>query len=158
MQNIIDAIKTLEEPTLARITTNTVVKLNKRDVATKTIANPYDEIRKVQVRIVELNPKYEKAVNAQREAEGKTADFESQERKWGTNLGNGIVDKNGKLYVSVILKDTESTSYLYQDAPIDKAEFVAYEPVSKPSTNQGIEDVVMFMTFAAENITAWELI
>jgi hypothetical protein len=39
-----------------------------------------------------MNPRYEDVINKQRTDEGKIADFEASSRKWGQNIGNGIVE------------------------------------------------------------------
>ena len=156
--SVIETVKALTQPTLALVTTNTVAKLNKKDVETKTIANPYTEVRKISTMLVELAPKYEKAVNDQREAEGKEQNFEASDRKWGTNLGNGIVDNNGKLYISMILKESKGTMYMVDGKEIQKSDIEKFMPKSKPSTNQGIENEVKFLTITAENIASLEIV
>ena len=156
--SFIETIKNLTEPTLAMIKTETEVKMNKKDVETKKEANPYLGAKKKSTLLVVLNPKYEKAVNDQREAEGKDTDFEATSRKWGTNIGNGIVDNNGKLYVSYILKESKDTEYFFDEMPIAKSLLSPYIPKAKPNTNQGVDESVKFMTIALENIKEMEIL
>lgn len=157
-QEILDNISKLTGPTLAKLVTRTEVKMNKKDVETKTQANPYVGAVKITTMIVELAPKYEAAVNQQRIEEGKTADFEAQSRKWGTNLGNGLVENNGKLYVSFIAKETVLVTYMFGTDIIDKKELTPFIPKKKPSTTQAVENEIAFRSIAAENIMTVEIL
>ena len=157
---IIDKIQALTGPTKARITIDTEVKMNKKDVETKKIANPYMGARKIVEMIVTLAPQYEAAVNEARESEGKETDFEAGARKWGDNLGNGIVQKGDKLYVSFIAESVESTSYFMDGTEISKDLLKPYMPIKKvdPTKGQGVENVVQFRTVSLENIAFLEVI
>jgi hypothetical protein len=156
--HILQTISELNAPTLARMITRTEVKMNKKDVETKTTPNPFGTVYKITTQIVELAPKYESAVNDQLSTEGKEASFEASERKWGTNKGNGIVENNGKTYVSFIAKEHVLTSYIHNDVVIDKKEFVAFVPVKKPSATQGTDKEVVFRSVSLENIMSVEII
>lgn len=157
---IIDKIKALTGPTKARITIDTEVKMNKKDVATKKIENPYLGARKIVEMVVTLAPQYEAAVNEVRAEEGKPTDFEAGARKWGDNLGNGIVQKGDKLYVSFIADSVESTTYFLDGEEISKDLLKDFIPVKKvdPTKGQGVENVVQFRTVALENIAFLEVI
>ena len=154
----VDAVKELTAPTLAKVVINTEVKMNKKDVETKAIPNPYIGARKFSVMNVTLNPKYETAVNDQREAEGKEQDFKASARAWGVNIGNGLVDNNGKLYISMIVEKTIDVYYEFEGELIEKSKLEPFMPKVKPSTNQGLEKTVTYLTVAAENIVSMELI
>lgn len=156
--NYVEAVKALEKPTLARMITRTEVKMNKKDVATKTIANPYVGAVKITTMIVELAPHYESAVNEQRVVENKEADFEASSRKWGTSLGNGIIENNNKLYVSFIAKEHVLTNYMLDDQIIDKSELEPFMPKKKDSGTQNLDNAVVFRTIAVENIMELEII
>lgn len=149
---VVELIKSLNKPTVAVIKTLTDVKMNKKDVETKSRLNPYLGAQKVSVMEVELAPEYERIVNEQREVEQKTADFQSSTRAWGTSLGNGLVENNGKLYVGFIVKKHVSTEYLLDDAPIEKSELDAFIPKKTGSSSQGLENEVIYRTVAVENI------
>jgi hypothetical protein len=147
---IIGLIKNLTAPTEFVLTIKTEVKMNKKDVETKTEANPYIGASKIaKVRVI-LNPDYQKQVNAQRQEENKEADFEASERKWGTSLGNGIIEKNGNLYV-----ETLKTNYLFDGEEIEYSKLNPFVPVKKSSGNQGIEKEVQFRVVSVENILDW---
>jgi hypothetical protein len=152
---IIGLIKNLTAPTEFVLTIKTEVKMNKKDVETKTEANPYIGASKIaKVRVI-LNPDYQKQVNAQRQEENKEADFEASERKWGTSLGNGIIEKNGNLYVSYIHVETLKTNYLFDGEEIEYSKLNPFVPVKKSSGNQGIEKEVQFRVVSVENILDW---
>lgn len=157
MTDYIALVQGLTQPTLALVTLNSEAKLNKKDVETKTIPNPYTNVRKVSTMLVELAPKYEKAVNDQREAEGKEQDFVSGARTWGINLGNGIVENNGKFYISAILKESKETRYLIDGEVVAKADLEKFMPKKKSGNNQGLEEAVRFMSLSVENIESLEI-
>ena len=118
-------------------------------------ANPYLGATKIaKVRVI-LNPDYQKQVNDQREAEGKEADFEASERKWGNSLGNGIIEKNGNLYVSYIHVETLETKYFFDGAKIEYSKLKPFVPVKKSTGNQGVDKEVQFRMVAVENILDW---
>ena len=157
-EHFVELIKNLDRPTLAKIITRTDVKMNKKDVLTKTIQNPYIGVVKVTTQIVELNPQYEKSVNEQLSIENKEQNFEVNSRKWGQNIGNGLIENNGKLYVSFIPKQHILNTYMLADKIIDKAEFESFIPNKKENNNQGTENTVLFRTISLENICTIELI
>ncbi len=157
MSSIIEFIKGLTNETVIIIDTETEVKMNKKDVATKTIPNPYVGATKRSKQIVKVNPNYEREVNDQREEEGKARTFEAEDRKWGTNLGNGIIEKNGGIYVSYIPVETIETEYFFNDEKIDYTVLKDFVPVRKDTGNQGVEDVVKFRVIAVDNIKAFKV-
>lgn len=154
----VEAIRELTKPTLARMITRTAVKMNKRDVETKSIENPYIGAVKITTQLVELAPQYDRAVNDQRVIENKESDFESSSRKWGQNLGNGIVENNNKLYVSFIAKEHVMTNYMLDDVIIEKSELLKFMPKPKASSTQNVDSEVVFRTIAVENIMELEII
>ena len=152
---IVGLIKTLTAPTEFVLTIETEVKMNKKDVETKSELNPYIGATKISMIRVILNPDYQKQVNDQREAEGKEANFEASERKWGTSLGNGIIEKNGNLYVSYIHVETLKTDYFFDDKEIEYSKLRPFVPVKKSTGNQGVDKEVQFRMVAVENILDW---
>ncbi len=148
----------LDQSVRAKMIISTSVKMNKKDVETKTIKNPYDSATKVSTIIVDINPQYEDVVNQQREAEEKSADFESQERKWGTNIGRGIVEKDGKLYLSYIPVQTVLNSYFVNNDLIEYSELKPFIPVKKPNEKQDLENEVKFRTVSMSNIIGFEIL
>ena len=158
MNNIIDLVKSLTAPTEAIITIKTEVKMNKKDVETKTEVNPYIGATKMSTIRVILNPDYEKKVNDQREAEGKEADFEASDRKWGDSIGNGIIEKNGKLYVSYIQTETIHDSYWFDAKEIEYSKLSPFVPVKKSYETQGLEQEVQFRIVSLDSIEVLKLV
>lgn len=141
-------------PVRGNIVTRTPVKMNKKDVATKQIANPHGAIYKVQTINVELNPAYEMQVNTERMLEGKEQDFEAEARKWGVHVNGGIIERNGQLYLHTI-EEEKIGSPVYQTEggkPIAYNEFAPFLPAYVPSKKQGLKNDVKVRTFKLENV------
>lgn len=136
------------------IVTRTPVKMNKKDVATKTIANPNGAVYKVQTINVELNAQYEMKVNTARMLEGKEQDFEAEGRKWGVNVNGSIVEKNGQLYLKVV-EETKIGTPVYETengTEVSYDDLRAFIPAYTPAAKQGLEDDVKVRTFKLENV------
>lgn len=147
---MINTIKSLtNKDVLAVLTIQTVVKMNKKDVETKTIPNPFDVVTKASTMRVLLNPAYEDAV---RDATGDQT-FQAGERQWGENIGNGLVDKDGVLYMSFISKEHIQTIYHHQGKVIDASEIKPFLPKKKEGS-----EPVSFRTVKVENILSLDLV
>lgn len=147
------------KPFVATIVTRTKVKMNKNDVETKTIVNPYDEIWKIQSKQVVLNPAYEATVNEQLETEGKEPKFVANVRKWGNNMGAMLL-RDGAYYLKMIVQATETPTYAVSipGNPRDLTHAIPFEDfaafVPKPSSgkSQGTENTVLFITVNMDNV------
>jgi hypothetical protein len=140
-------------PARAILVSKTVVKMNKRDVATKTIPNPFAGIFKVQTALVEVNANYQGKVNNQRVIEGTRPDFESEELRWGKHLNGTIVKKDDQLYFKTI--EIEKMQYHYELADgtkIDYSRFEAFMPKYSGSQKQELYEEVKVRTFKLESI------
>ncbi len=157
MTDLIAYIQSLTSEAVITIVTETEVKMNKKDVETKKNPNPYLGAIRKAVQIVKVNPNYQREVNDQREQEGKDADFEASSRKWGVSLGNGIVEKNDKIYVSYIPVKTVESSYEFDGEAIEYSELKKFIPEKKSSGNQGVENEVQFRVIAIENIKSFKV-
>lgn len=157
MTDLISYIQSLTAEAAIIIVTETEVKMNKKDVETKKTPNPYISAIKKASQIVKVNPDYQREVNDQRNEEGKDADFEASSRKWGVSLGNGILEKNGKIYVSYIPVKTIESSYEFNGEAIEYSELKKFIPEKKSSGNQGIENQVQFRVIAIENIKSFKV-
>lgn len=146
MKTLIQTLTNNDVPALIKMTT--VVKLNKKDVATKTEPNPYTEVTKTSVLKVLLNPAYEKAV----QDATNNPEFQASERKWGENIGNGLVDKDGEIYVSFIAVETVSSEYFADGSPVEYSQIKPFVPVKKDSGNP-----VAFRSVKLSNISSIEL-
>lgn len=140
----------------AVLKTKTVVRMNKKDVATKQIANPHCLVYKIQKVHVELNGDYEKNVNQSRAVEDKEQTFEKGEMKWGVHkFGKAIIEKDGNLYLQTTELGKVGGSVEYVDEngnPVDYAAIKPFIPAYKPSAKQDLEDEVKIRTFKYESI------
>lgn len=136
------------------IVTRTPVKMNKKDVATKTIANPHGAIYKVQTNNVELNAEYEMKVSTARMLEGKEQDFEVEGRKWGVHNNKSIIEKNGQLYLQAIEGDKIGTPVYETEngTEVSYDELKAFIPAYNSSKKQDLEVDVKVRTFKLENV------
>lgn len=144
--------------TTAKIIIRTAVRANKKDVLTKTINNPFSNLVKVSTLIVELDPSYEAAVNAQRAAEGKSTDFVAESRVWGKNNGDGTATHEGKTYVNFIAKEHILTTYLDGAKIVDAAAVKPFLPIKKEGTRQEVTAPIAYRSVLAENIMAVEIL
>lgn len=153
---ILNQIQSLTENNVkAIITTRTVVKMNKKDFATKTEANPYQEVVKIAKQLVTLNPLYEAAVNEGLVSEGKSADFKAGERQWGENTGNGLVQNGDTIYVSYLWNDNlEKPQYIADGNEVSYDDFVRFVPIKKVSTTPDVG----FRNVKVENIVSLEFV
>lgn len=136
------------------LVSRTPVKMNKKDVATKSIDNPHGAIYKVQTINVEFNPKYEMKVNTARMLEGKDQDFEAEARKWGAHVNGGIIEKNGQLYLNTV-EESKIGSPVYETedgTEVKYDDLKPFIPAYKPAVKQGLEDDVRVRTFKLENV------
>lgn len=140
---IIETVKSLTKPTLAKIITRTLVRMNKFS-KDKTEANPYNRVHMVSTMIVELNPTCKNS--------------DSQSNAWGNRIGNGISERNGKLYVSVITKRSVMVNHLTFDSIVEKTDFVDFLPKQSSSSNQKVDNLVAYRTFSLDNILSIELL
>lgn len=141
-------------PVKGNIVTRTPVKMNKRDVATKTIDNPHGAVYKVQTISVELNAEYETKVNTARMLEGKAQDFEVEARKWGVHVNKSIVEKNGQLYLMVIEEEKIGTPVYETENGVEVSydDLKPFIPAYNPAPKQDLENDVKVRTFKLENV------
>lgn len=151
---LIDFIGKLTGPTRAVLKSKTSVKLNKKDVETKSIPNPHGDVFKIQEVEVELNAKYEDAVNNARLLEGKQQDFKAGSARWGEFLNNSVLRKDDGLYVKVIeIGKIGTPTYITDDGEILSEDAIApFMPVKKGSVKQDVEDQVKVKMFKVSSI------
>lgn len=155
MNKLVQFLNNNTEIMTATIIAKTVVKLNKKDVATKSEANPYDTVYKIQTFTVKLNQPYSQAVNEQRITEGKDDDFTAQKRKMGgVDINKSIIDKDGQLYLKCIEQSVDGKpSYQHNNKPIEKALFERFQPpFSASASRQDLDEVVKYKNFKIESI------
>ena len=154
IKDITEFFNKMTAPLHAQLVTRTPVKMNKKDVATKTIANPFDVVYKIQTINVEINADYQARVNEQRILEQMPATFVAESRKWGEHVNGVIVEKDGKLYVNVI-EISKIGKPVYEKADgtaVTYEEIAPFIPVYNGSPKQGVDEDVKVRTFKLENV------
>lgn len=154
---IIEAVQQLNKPTLAKIITRTLVRMNKFS-KDKTSANPYKRIHRISTLIVELNPTHKNSVNEQHVVENKPDDFITGSHKWGKPIGHGVFERNGKLYVSVIVKNAVMVNHMTRDEIVDKTSIEGFIPKQSGSNKQKLDNLVAYRTFSLDNILSLQFI
>lgn len=157
--NIVEFAKIVKPNTKAILQTKTPVKMNKKDVATKTIPNPHTEVFKINTVKVTLNDDYQYRVNEQRIKEGNSANFEAKSLGYGKMVGNALLENNGQLYIKCI-EENRIGIPLYVDAAnnvIEYDELKDFIPVRK-NNGQGLEEEIKVRNIKIENVIGFELI
>lgn len=158
--NIKELAETVAPNTKVVLSTLTSVKMNKKDVETKTIPNPFTEVFKESKVVVLLNASYEKMVNEQRDSEGKETDFVAAGMKYGNMVGAALLENNGQFYVKCIeLEKVGESTYIDSDKnPVEYDAIKPFIPVKKPSEHQGTEKEIKARNFKLESIVAYEVV
>jgi len=150
--DLVQFFNKFKSPVRATMITKTPVKMNKKDVATKSIENPFSIVYKLQTVVVELNGDYEQKVNDQRLLEDKDQDFKAQ-KNWFTNVNNTIVQKDQQLYFKVIEVEKQSATYqLCNGAQVPYEDFAKFVPNRSPSPKQDLDDEIKVRTYKIENV------
>lgn len=153
--NLVTYFQANTAKTRLTMVTKTAVKMNKKDVATKSVANPFKEIFKIQTVVVDVNADYEDKVNDQRVAEGEMPDFEKQNMVWGSHVGHSaIIENNGQLYLQTI-EVSKLGDVQYIDGNGKVIEYSAIKPFipnyTKP-VSQGLDNEVKVRSFKLTSI------
>ena len=132
------------------IVIRTVPKMKKTD-------NPYfGQITKVSVMNVNINFDYENAVNNRLQKEGKSRDFQSAPRSWGTPIaGTPLVVKEGtpNTYPNFRPIKTIEVKYFHNDGrEIAKSDLEPWLPNRSGSSRQGTDETVQVRTVDVANI------
>lgn len=136
------------------LVTKTVVKMNKKDVATKSVANPFSVVFKLQTVVVDVNADYEDKVNDQRVAEGDMPDFEKQ-AIWGSHVGNSaIVENHGQLYLQTIeVAKLGQSEYIDVNGNVVDYDLIKpFIPAYTKPVSQGLDNEVKVRTFKLSSI------
>lgn len=156
-QDLVKYIKGLRSTQVATIVAITDVKMNKKDTATKSVANPFQlGVRKVQTIQVTVNDQYENKVNDAREAEGKEGNFEVAPLQWGEHVSNCVIEHKGQLYVQTIVveKDANPTYINGAGADVAYSDIKPFMPPYNPATRQQLDDEVKVRTWKLGSIYA----
>ena len=100
------------------------------------------------------NANYERAVNRQREREGKETDFETLPRVWGERVGKSpVIQHKGQFYFAIHVK-TLTSDVTYKDVNgniVEKESIAPFLPKKSPS-RQGVENEIIVRTYKIESI------
>lgn len=151
-----------KQPIQVSLVTKTKLTMRKKDIETKKVQNPYNDVWKVQTKIATLNPQYTQTVNEQRVEEGKEADFEAQKQKWGEQFGSMLI-KDNQMYLRMVVDKVCDTKY-FSVNPADSddmskpLEHHLLAPFIPASTNksQGTDSPVIFNSVKMDSIVKIE--
>lgn len=163
MNNLRDLLETkLSGASFVTINTTTTPKLNKTLVTDDgRIENPYfDKVTKqsklnCQIFQNKVKNGYEEMVKRRMVKEGKDPEtFELQPRKWGVRLPNlPIIEHKGEYYLEVIVHNTLSSEYIYNNKSVKSTEIKGWPSSGDPEKSQGgIEDKVEIRSIKLSNI------
>lgn len=152
-------LSSLTSPRQGILIARTMVRMNKYDVATKQIRNPYVAIYKIAKTKVEVNGDYQQHVNDQRIVEGKDADFSAGPLPWGVAVNNVHIVNKTKPYVKFIqLAHDANPYYVDENGNAVNVELLRpFMPKYNPPKNQELEDTVDVRTYMLENIVRLQL-
>jgi hypothetical protein len=159
IMNIVEFAKIVKPDTKAILQTKTVVKMNKKDVDTKSIPNPHTEVFKINTIKVTMNADYQYRVNEQRIKEGNSANFEAKSMGYGQMVGNALLENNGQLYIKCIEENRIGVP-IYVDAANNVIEYDELKPFipSRKSNGQGVEEEIKVRNFKVDSVIGFELI
>jgi len=159
IMNIVEFAKIVKPDTKAILQTKTAVKMNKKDVDTKNIPNPYTEVFKINTIKVTMNADYQYRVNEQRIKEGNTANFEAKSLGYGQMIGNALLENNGQLYIKCIEENRIGVP-IYVDAANNVIEYDELKPFipTRKSNSQGLDEEIKVRNFKVDSVIGFELI
>lgn len=134
------------------ILTETEVRMNKKDVATKSVANTFIGATKVQKVKVAVNEDYEKRVNVMRYLERKDENFQAEGLAWGTCTDNIIVENKGKTYLKTIELEKIESAYHFDGKTIAYDALKPFIADRAPSAKQDLNQEVKVRTYAIDSI------
>lgn len=155
---LITYLSGLKKPVNANIIITNDVKMNKFDVLSKTVQNPYIGAKGTKIYNVTLGADYEEAVNEARAMEGKELDFkvgQGEKKGWGTHINANIVEHNGELYLAFIENHkVGDTTYEFQGKKVNYDDLKPFVPFQKSGAfGQGVDTAVKYRRVKLSNIT-----
>lgn len=156
---LIATLSALKGPMQGVLVSRTAVRMNKKDVATKSIPNPFIAVYKIAKTRIEVNGDYEGKVNDNRMLEGKERTFEAGSLQWGTAVNNVIVEKDGQRYIKFIQLETDrDPTYVDENGhPVDYEALKQFLPNYNPPKKQGLETPVDVRTYKLDNVVSLSL-
>lgn len=141
-------------PVRVKIKTKTEVIMRKKDIATKTVANPFPVTFKLQELEVELNANYEDKVNDALVLENKKNNFRAEGLPWGQAVDNVLIKKDDQFYIkTIVIKPIGTQTFICSDGRVlPKASLEPFLPAPTPGKSQGLKDEVIVRTFKLGSI------
>ena len=104
-----------------------------------------------------LNFNYENAVNRQLAREQKEAEFEAQQRTWGTHVTPCLIQHEGNYYLQVKVEKTYEAEYIHTQSGnrISIVELSDYLPPVSKSRTQGTDKEIKTISIKVENIISF---
>lgn len=155
-QELIDFLTKYKSVKTATIVSKTELRMNKKEVATKQIPNPFgdEKIYKVSLFNGDINFDYETVINDARLLEGKDQNFEASSAKWGDYVSPSLTKKEDDYYLKIIpTKSLTTSTYEKEDgSSIDIKQLEDFIPKKKPSTKQELDKEVPYRVFKLSSI------
>lgn len=152
---ILALLDSITSETTLKILTRTSVKLLKKDSSGN--ANQLGEVYKVAEHVVVVGKSYQEAVNEQRTVESKEADFVAEGRVWGVNSGIFVM-RGEEQYLNTILVSSKTIRYENEDGEVATDSVYRFMSKSKPSSRQGVDELVKVRTFKLSSILEAEVV
>ena len=95
---------------------------------------------------------YENSVNRQLIREDKEAEFEAQERSWGSHVNSVLVEHNDKFYLSFKCERVISRQYELDGKIIEDCEVDQFRAEKKEGERQGTDKPTVYRNFLLSNI------
>ncbi|MCB1710999.1 MAG: hypothetical protein KDH96_00520 [Candidatus Riesia sp.] len=159
MDDVIKELMAVDVVVEAIIWTSVIPTMRKKDCATKSIENPYTNVRKLCKRKVQLNPVYEQAVNEQRIVEGNKEPFQGSKHRWAETINKTFKIKDDQVYLSMIIQEEllgpfyfgisvpNNPAFLIPNADVER-----FVPVTNTAHYQGLEKAVKYTSMKLDNI------
>lgn len=127
------------------------------DTRARKTDNPFDKILKFSVINGFTGFDYQASVNRQQNREGGAGDFNAQQRKWGTNINNVLVEDKGKFYL--VIRPLRCTKPIFLGQKGNNVVRVAKESIAQflPTTyssadKQGVDKEIVYRNYSLDSI------
>ena len=124
------------------VSLETVPKMNKTDVATKTTVNPYLENTTKTITLSGIAGfNYEDSVNRQLIREGKADTFIASPLAWGVHYNQYLIENKGKFYVQLKVQGSRDPVYRHNGETIHELVLKPFIPKRSGSAAQAEEEI-----------------
>jgi len=127
------------------------------DARARKTDNPFDKIFKLSTVNGFTGFDYEASVNRQQVREGNDPTFEAQDRSWGTNLNNVLVELKGKFYIAIRPLNSVMKPIYFGEKngklnPVEKKDIEKFLPAPVINTNQGTDKEIVYRNYSLESL------